>query len=71
MMLQVRIFSIKFVFMGALTLNINNLHSSLGAQNIIEIDETKFSLIIYDRTFKNKGSRILQLIIGWRIKNVF
>lgn len=58
-------------FMGALTLNINSLHSSLGTKDIIEIDETKFPIIIYDRTFKNKGSRILQLIIGWLIKNVF
>lgn len=57
--------------MGALTLNINNLLSSLGTKNIIEIDETKFSIIIYDRTFKNEGSRILQSIIGWQIKNVF
>lgn len=57
--------------MGALTLNIKNLHSSMGTSNIIEIDETKFHFIIYDRTFKNKGSRILLLIIGWLIKNVF
>lgn len=32
--------------MGALTLNINNSHSSLGTKDIIEIDETKFHVII-------------------------
>lgn len=57
--------------MGALTLNINNLHSSMGTKNIIEIDETRFHVTIWDRTFKNKRSRVLQLIIGWLIKNVF
>lgn len=57
--------------MGALTFDINNSHSSMGTTDIIELDETKFLVIIYDRTFKNKGSRILQLIIGWQIKSVF
>ena len=43
----------------------------MGTTNLIEIDDTRFPIIIYDGTFKNKGSRILQLITGWRIKNVF
>lgn len=43
----------------------------MGATNLTSIDDTKFLVIIYDGTFKNKGSRILQLIIGWLIKNVF
>ena len=46
--------------MGALTLNINNLPSSMGTENIIEIDETRFHVIIWDGTFENKGSRVLQ-----------
>jgi hypothetical protein len=50
--------------MGALTLNIRNLHSSMGTSNFIEIDETRLPDIICDRTFKNKSSRILLLIIG-------
>lgn len=43
----------------------------MGTTNLIEIDDTKCHVIIYDGTFENKGSRILQLIIGWLIKNVF
>jgi len=31
--------------MGALTLGINNLPSSVGASDIIEIDETRFPTI--------------------------
>ena len=46
--------------MGALTLNIKSLHSSMGTSNLIEMDETRYYLIIYDGTFKNKSSRILQ-----------
>lgn len=57
--------------MGALTLDISNLHSSVGTSDIIEIDETRFPTIILDGTFKNKGSRILLLIIGSQIKSVF
>jgi len=56
--------------MGALTLNIKSLHSSMGTSNLIEMDETRYYLINYDGTFENKGSRILLLIIGWLIKSV-
>ena len=57
--------------MGALTLNISNSHSGLGTKNIIEMDDTKFPVLIYDWTSKNEGTRILQLIIGWQIRSVF
>ena len=46
-------------FMGALTLNIRNLHSSLGTTDIIEMDETRSLTIIWDGTFEGEGSRIL------------
>jgi len=59
------------IIMGALTLNIRNLHSSMGTWNLIEIDETRLPDTIYDGTSKNKSSRILLLIIGWQIKSVF
>lgn len=39
--------------MGALTLNINNLHSCLGTADIIEIDDTRLSLTGFEGTFKN------------------
>lgn len=32
--------------MGALTLNIKNLHSGVGTTDLIEIDETRFPTII-------------------------
>lgn len=32
--------------MGALTLDINNLRSSVGTSNVIEIDETRLPTII-------------------------
>lgn len=57
--------------MGALTLDINILHSSLGASNFIEIDERRSYHIRLDRTFKNKRSRILLLTIGFLTRSVF
>ena len=46
--------------MGALTFVINNLLSSMGTGNVIEIDDRKYYHIKYDRILKNESARVLQ-----------